>query len=65
MQVNRSADKLIAVVLTCGLLAALPGDSRGQPPAEGELPPKPAANTPDEPLASALSLDRSTASWTG
>ncbi len=59
MRANRSAGNLLGVVLTCGLLAALLGGSRGQPPAEGKPPPKPAANTPDEPLASTLSLDRS------
>src|SRR5437762_3503228 len=59
MQPNRSAGMLLGVVLTYGLLAGLPGAGRGQPPAEGEPPPKPAANTPDEPLAPALSLDRS------
>jgi squalene-hopene/tetraprenyl-beta-curcumene cyclase len=59
MQLNRSAGKLLGVVLACGLLARLPGAGRGQPPAEDKPPPKPAANTPDEPPAPALSLDRS------
>jgi squalene-hopene/tetraprenyl-beta-curcumene cyclase len=55
----RSADKFLGAVLTLGLLAALLGDSSGQPPADGTPPPKPAAATPDEPLAGALSLVRS------
>jgi squalene-hopene/tetraprenyl-beta-curcumene cyclase len=59
MRLHRSAGTLAAVVLACGLLTGPPGATGGPPPADSKEPPKPTANAPDEPLAGALSLDRS------
>jgi squalene-hopene/tetraprenyl-beta-curcumene cyclase len=59
MPFGRLSGKLRWAVLPCMLLALLSGTGRGQTPAGGKPPAKPAANRSDEPLAKALSLARS------
>jgi squalene-hopene/tetraprenyl-beta-curcumene cyclase len=55
----RSSGKLPWGILPCVLLSLSSGTGRGQTPTENKPPAKPTANKPDEPLAKALSLDRS------
>jgi squalene-hopene/tetraprenyl-beta-curcumene cyclase len=55
------ADKSLHVILAGTLLAVPLGAGHGQTAPERQPPPRPAANTPDEPLAKELSLRRSAA----
>jgi squalene-hopene/tetraprenyl-beta-curcumene cyclase len=57
--VDRLGGKLPGVLLLCVALAVPSETSRAQSPAPGKQPAKPAANSPDEPMAETMSLVKS------